>query len=124
MTLAPPLVAVIDDDESVREALPGRIRQFGYQASVFSSAEEFLRSDRLVETNCAIIDIAMPGVSGLDLQRELLQRGWRIPIIFITADGNGELRARLQKLGAIDCLLKPFTGAALQAAIVAALSSD
>jgi FixJ family two-component response regulator len=124
MTQERALISVVDDDESVRESLPDLIREFGHDASAFSSAEEFLASDHLRLTRCLVIDIAMPGMSGLDLQRELYRRDHRIPIVFITAHGDEHLRTRLRQSGAVECLLKPFSDTALQAALTRALQSE
>jgi FixJ family two-component response regulator len=116
-----PLVAVVDDDESVRESLPDLLGELGYAADTFSSAEEFLASDRIAQTKCLILDVALPGMSGPDLQ-EALSRGRRaIPTIFITAHGNGAVRAKLLRAGAVDCLLKPFSDTALGSALDKAL---
>ena len=108
-----PLVSVVDDDESVRESLPDLLRQLGYSARAFSSAEEFLTSDCVGETRCLILDIAMPGMTGPDLQQELTVRGQEIPIIFITAQADETLRTRLLEQGAVECLFKPFSDTAL-----------
>src|ERR1700722_6782200 len=108
-----PLVSVVDDDESVRESLPDLLGEFGFAARAFSSAKEFLASDCLDQTRCLILDIAMPGMSGPDLQRELKLRGQEIPIIFITASTDPAMRPRLIEGGAIDCLFKPFSDTAL-----------
>jgi FixJ family two-component response regulator len=116
-----PLVSVVDDDESVRESLPDLLREFGFAAHTFASAEEFLASDRIDQTRCLILDVAMPGMSGPDLQRELRLRGERIPIVFITAHADETVRPRLIELGAVDCLVKPFSDTALRAALDAAL---
>jgi len=116
-----PLVSVVDDDESVRESLPDLLREFGFAAQAFASAEEFLASDRIGDTRCLILDIAMPGMSGPDLHRELLRRQQRIPTVFITAHGSEATRPQLIAQGAIDCLLKPFSESALREAIDAAL---
>jgi FixJ family two-component response regulator len=121
MTGSPPLVEVIDDDESVRESLPDLLRELGYRATAFASAEEFLASDRLAGTQCLLLDIAMPGMSGLDLQRELNRRRKTIPIIFITAHSDETDRPRLLRSGAVECLFKPFSDTALRAALDAAL---
>ena len=102
------LISVVDDDESVRESLPDLLGEFGFAAQTFSSAEEFLASDFLDQTDCLILDIAMPGMTGPELQRELAIRRRNIPIIFITAQREEALRPRLLKLGAVECLLKPF----------------
>ena len=116
-----PLVSVVDDDESVRESLPDLLREFGFAVHAFASAEEFLASDCMSETQCLILDIAMPGMSGPDLQRELSLRQQEIPIIFITAHGDQTTRPRLLEQGAVECLLKPFSDTALREALAAAL---
>ena len=115
------LVCVVDDDESVRESLPDLLREFGFAVETFASAELFLASDRIAVTRCLILDIAMPGMSGPDLQRELARRRQEIPIIFITAHGDQTTRPRLIAQGAVECLLKPFSDTALRAALDAAL---
>jgi FixJ family two-component response regulator len=115
------LVTVIDDDESVRESLPDLLREFGFAAQVFASAEEFLASDSLGQTSCLILDLAMPGMSGPDLQRELTHRRQDIPIVFITAHGDETVRPQLLEQGAIECLFKPFSETALREALNAAL---
>ena len=102
------LISVVDDDESVRESLPDLLGEFGFASQTFSSAEEFLASDFLDQTDCLILDIAMPGMTGPELQRELAIRRRNVPIIFITAQREEALRPRLLKLGAVECLLKPF----------------
>lgn len=117
----PLLVSVVDDDESVRESLPDLLREFGFAVQAFSSAEEFLASGDVDSTRCLILDIAMPGMSGPDLQRELARRGQAIPIIFITAHGDVADRPRLIRQGAAECLFKPFSEAALLKALNAAL---
>jgi FixJ family two-component response regulator len=117
----PSLVTVIDDDESVRESLPDLLRQFGFAAEAFSTAEAFLASEILNETSCLLLDITMPGMSGPDLQEELLRRRCAIPIVFITADGDERIRVRLVADGAVDCLFKPFSEEALLGALNAAL---
>ena len=113
------LVAVVDDDESVRESLPDLLRQFGFTAQAFPSAEAFLGSEFVNETRCLILDIAMPGMSGLDLQRELKNRQKLIPIIFITASGDRSIRSRLLADGSVECLFKPFSDTALLDALTA-----
>jgi FixJ family two-component response regulator len=115
------LVSVVDDDESVRESLPDLLKEFGFGALVFSSAEEFLTSDCVSQTKCLILDIAMPGMSGPDLQRELKLRGREIPIIFITASTDKTVRPRLLEQGAVECLFKPFSDTALLEALNTAL---
>ena len=114
------LVSVVDDDESVRESLPDLLKEFGYAVRVFSSAEEFLASNCVGQTGCLILDIAMPGMSGPDLQRELTLRRQEIPIVFITAHGDETVRPRLREQGAVECLLKPFSDTALREALDAA----
>src|ERR1700722_1237276 len=102
------LVSVVDDDESVRESLPDLLRQLGYAVQAFFSAEEFLDSAWVDKTRCLILDIALPGMSGPDLRRELERRGHRIPIIFITALEDGTVRHhQLRSHGAVECLFKP-----------------
>jgi FixJ family two-component response regulator len=115
-----PLVSVVDDDESVRESLPDLLRELGYSARAFSSAEEFLVSDCVGETRCLILDIAMPGMAGPDLQQELTVRGQEIPIIFITAQADEPVRQRALEQGAVECLFKPFSDTALFEALNAA----
>jgi len=112
-----PLVAVVDDDESVRESLPDLLREFGFATHSFSSAEEFLTSDRLIQTGCLILDVAMPGMTGFDLQRELKLRGHRIPIIFISAHKDDVVRRRAFQQGAVEFLFKPFSDTALLQAL-------
>ena len=115
------LVSVVDDDESVRESLPDLLREFGFAAQAFSSAEDFLASDYVGQTRCLVLDIAMPGMSGPDLQRELTLRRQEIPIIFITAQSNETVRPRMLERGAVECLFKPFSETALLEALNAAL---
>jgi FixJ family two-component response regulator len=118
-------VSVVDDDESVREALPDLLQELGFAARSFASAEEFLTADCVAQTRCLVLDITMPGMSGPDLQRELQRRGRKIPIVFITAHGDAATtRLRLIELGAVDCLFKPFSDTALHAAVEAALRAN
>ena len=116
-----PLISVVDDDESVRESLPDLLREFGFEAQAFTSAEEFLASDAVAETSCLLLDVAMPGMSGPDLQRELKLREQSIPIVFITAQREGTVRPRLIAQGAVECLFKPFEPNDLLAALNTAL---
>ena len=116
-----PLVSVVDDDESVRESLPDLLQEFGFAVETFASAEEFLASGRIGETRCLVLDIAMPGMSGPDLQRELLERRHKVPIVFITAHADKSDVPRLMEQGAVACLLKPFSDTALREALNAAL---
>jgi len=115
------LVAVVDDDESVRESLPDLLRELGFAARPFESAEEFLAADCVADTRCLILDIAMPGMSGPELQRELIRRGHAMPTIFITAQSRQTLPPGLLQQGAVDCLFKPFSERDLRAALDAAL---
>lgn len=116
-----PSIAVVDDDESVRESLPDLLKELGFRARAFPSPEEFLASDFLHETDCLILDVAMRGMSGPQLQTELKRLGSKIPIIFITAQSDKSLRQRLVEQGAVDCLLKPFSDTALLEALNRAL---
>src|SRR4051812_453775 len=109
-------VAVIDDDQSVRESLPDLLEEFGYLTDVYSSAEEFLSTNRIDDYACLVLDISMPGMSGLHLRRELKARGREAPIVFITAHGGEDMQRRLREGGA-ECLLKPFTDTALLEAL-------
>ena len=95
MTEPPALVSVVVDDESVRESLPDLVRQFGCAAQAFPSAETFLASEFVHDTRCLILDIAMPGMSGRDLQRELASRRQQIPIVFITASGDKTIQTQV-----------------------------
>jgi FixJ family two-component response regulator len=116
-----PLVAVVDDDESVRESLPDLLGEFGFDSKVFQSAEEFLVSASVGQTKCLVLDIAMPGMTGFDLQQELKVRGQSIPIIFITAQKDDTVRTRALKQGAVGFLAKPFSDTALLSALNTAL---
>ena len=116
------VVSVVDDDESVRESLPDLLKEFGFEVRAFSSAEDFLVSGSVAQTSCLILDIAMPGMSGPDLQRELTLRRQEIPIIYITAVGDDAVRSRALREGAVECLVKPFSETALRAALNAALA--
>jgi len=116
-----PLVSVVDDDESVRESLPDLLNEMGFGVQVFSSAEEFLASDFVGLTKILVLDIAMPGMSGPELQEELKLRRQRIPIVFITAQKDDTVRPSLIARGAVECLFKPFSDTALLSALNAAL---
>ena len=105
-----PHVSIVDDDESVREAIKSLLRPVGLGAAVFASAEEFLKSDRVNNTGCLILDVRMPGMSGLELQEQLATAHYKIPIIFITAHvSDREARNRALQAGAVDFLSKPFS---------------
>jgi FixJ family two-component response regulator len=116
-----PLVAVVDDSESVRESLPDLLQDSGFAVQTFASAEAFVESDCVCKTSCLILDVGLPGMSGPDLQLELTRRGVRIPIVFITAQGDKLLRPRLLSRGASACLFKPFSDTALIDAVTGAL---
>jgi FixJ family two-component response regulator len=115
---------VIDDDESVRESLPELLRSFGFEVRPFSSAEDFLMSDSLTRTDCLILDVAMPGMTGPELHQELARRKQRIPTVFITAQTDESLRQRTLQAGAAACLLKPFSESAILDAVNAALEES
>jgi len=119
-----PLLSVVDDDEMLRESLPDLLREFGFAARAFSSGQEFLSSDFVYETRCLILDVAMPGMSGLDLQEELKRRGRAIPIIFITGQKDEDIRKQAFRQGAVEFLYKPFSDNALLDAVNAALSGE
>ena len=124
MKVTGPLVSVVDDDESVRESLPDLLKEFGFSVEAFASAEEFLEGDSIDKTECLILDVGMPGMSGPDLQRELKLRGQHIPIIFITAHRDEAVRPRVLADGAVECLFKPFSETALLDALNAALRTN
>jgi FixJ family two-component response regulator len=119
-----PLITVVDDDESVRESLPDLLKEFGFEAQAFSSAEEFLASESVGDTRCLVLDVAMPGMTGPDLQRELTRRDRSIPIVFITAHRDAMVRPRLIAQGAVDCLFKPFEPTDLLQALNTALRAS
>jgi FixJ family two-component response regulator len=116
----PSVVSVVDDDESVCESLPDMLRQFGFAAQAFASAEAFLASEFVARTKCLILDVSMPGMSGPDLQQELASRRHVIPIVFITASGDKAIRTRVLADGAVECLFKPFSETDLLDALDAA----
>lgn len=117
------LISVVDDDDSVRESLGGLLRSVGFSVKMFASAEAFLNSERPENTDCLILDMRMPGMSGLELQRCLAARHSKVPVIFITAHGDQQVRSKILRDGAVECLLKPFSEEALLRAIDTALSS-
>ncbi len=118
------LVSVVDDDESVRESLPDLLREFGFAVQPFKSGEDFLASEHVQDTKCLILDIAMPGMSGFDVQRELKRRKQKIPIVFITGHKDETSRLRVVEEGAVACLLKPFSDTALLQAMRAAIPTN
>lgn len=121
MTDPRPLVSVVDDDASVRESLPDLLKELGFAARAFSSADEFLASGVVDATNCLVLDVAMPGMTGPDLHTELIRRGHRVPVVFITARPDEAVRTRVLNDGAVAYLSKPFSDTALLDAINAAL---
>lgn len=103
-----PVISVVDDDVSLRMATVRLLKAMGFTARAFASAPEFLSSPKIGETSCLIADVAMPGMSGLELQEQLIAQGWSIPIIFITAYPEERIRRQAMTRGAIDFLTKPF----------------
>jgi FixJ family two-component response regulator len=118
------LVSVVDDDEAVRDSLPFLLAELGYAPRAFSSAEEFLASDVVSQTECLILDVMMPGMTGPQLQSELKLRGYDIPIVFITANRDDSLRRGVLEQGAVECLHKPFSDTALFHALQSALRTS
>jgi FixJ family two-component response regulator len=116
MNALAPVIAVVDDDESVRESLPDLLKEFGLASRTFTTAHEFLESRFADKTKCLILDVAMPGMSGPEMRRELLRRGYDIPTIFITAHQESASRPEVME-GAIACLVKPFSDTALLQAL-------
>ena len=116
----PSLVSVVDDDESVRESLPDLLKEFGFASRTFPSAEEFLASDGVSQTKCLILDIAMPGMGGPELQQVLNRRKIKVPIIFITGHRDESVQSALIEQGAVACLIKPFSDTALLEALKSA----
>jgi FixJ family two-component response regulator len=117
------VVTVVDDDESVRESLPDLLRELGYEVRAFDSAEALLASDALATTQCLILDVGMGGMSGPELHRELVRRGIGVPVIFITARIDESLATALLAQGAVACLFKPFSEAALRSALAQCVST-
>src|SRR5215475_11806517 len=116
-----PVVSIVDDDESVRVPMGSLVRSLGYEACVFASAEAFLASPRLHDTSCLILDVQMPGMSGLDLQAELRGRGTGIPVIFVTAFPEERIRRRAEAAGAVGFFAKPVDGGIIIRCLDAAL---
>jgi FixJ family two-component response regulator len=118
------VVIIVEDDESVRESLPDLLNELGYAGRAFVSAEEFLASDAIGDAKCLILDIGLPGMSGPDLQRELIRRGFSIPTIFITARAERSIPAGLLEQSAVACLFKPFSEQELGEALDLALPGN
>jgi FixJ family two-component response regulator len=119
-----PLVAVVDDDASICEALESLLRSVGLRAMVYASAEDFLQSARLQDTACLIVDVHLPRMSGLELQRQVATADGRLPVIFITAHEDAGTRERALRAGAVAFLYKPFSDEALLSAVQGALQSS
>ena len=118
-----PLIAIVDDDESFRRATSSLIRSLGYGVEPFASAEAFLESDRVSDTDCLITDVQMPGMTGIELQSKLIAQGSRLPVIFVTAFPETEARGRALAAGAVGFLGKPFSDQKLIHCLNAALSA-
>ena len=121
--MAPKHISVVDDDESVRRTTKLLIESFGYRASIFESAEAFLKSGHLNDTCCLVVDVQMPGMNGLQLQRHLTAEGWSLPIIFISAYGNKESPRQAMLAGCVAFLDKPFSDEQLLKSIQSALET-
>src|SRR5574341_1990833 len=116
-----PLIAIVDDDDALRTSLDDLIRSIGFRTQGFPSAEAFWSSNQARSTACLILDVRMPGMNGLELQRQIVAANWQIPIIFITSHADDDARARALEAGAVDFLYKPFHEEELLNAIDAAL---
>ena len=119
-----PLIAIVDDDDSLRNSLDNLLRSVGFRAQGFSSAEAFLHANQAPDTACLILDVRLPGMNGLDLQRQMVAAHCRIPIIFVTAYADDDVRARALAAGAVDFLSKPCREEDLLQAIEAALTQS
>jgi FixJ family two-component response regulator len=117
------LVSVVDDDESVRESLPDLLRSYGFEVQAFASAEAFLAWPDRASADCLLLDVAMPGMTGPQLLRELQRRGEAVPTVFITAHSDDKALPEAIRRGAVACLVKPFTETAIVEAVSAALAS-
>ncbi len=117
-----PLIAIVDDDDALRNSLDNLLRSVGFRAQGFASAEAFLHANQAPETSCLILDLRLPGINGLELQRQLGAAHWRIPIIFVTAYADDDVRVRALAAGAVDFLSKPCREEDLLKAIEAALT--
>jgi FixJ family two-component response regulator len=124
VTEAEPIVFVVDDDRSIRASTERLVRSIGYAVQTFASAGEFLAAPRPQGPACLVLDVRLPGLSGLELQRELIQSGMQIPIIFMTGHGDIPMTVRAMKAGAVEFLTKPFRPRDLLAAIRAAVDGD
>ncbi len=119
---AVPLISIVDDDDSLRNSLNNLLRSLGYRTESYASAEDFLNSNHLDDTECLILDVRMPGMSGLNLQRHLVENNSRVPIVFITSHADDDARTRALEAGAVAFLYKPCREETLLAAIDSALN--
>ena len=119
-----PLISIVDDDQSVVEAMVSLIESVGYRAKGFRSAEDFLKSRQLLNSACLILDVLMPSIDGFELQRRLVARNYRIPIIFITSFDSDDVRIRAFQAGAVEFLCKPFSQESLFQAVRSALANQ
>lgn len=119
-----PVIAIVDDDESVRVAMGGMIESFGYSPATFETADAFLKSDRLSDASCLILDVQMPGMNGLELHGKLMATGHQIPTIFVTAFPDRRVRERALRAGGICFLSKPFARDDLLGCIQSALNKQ
>ena len=119
--MKPGRIMVVDDDESIRESLPDLLMSFGFSVRPFSSAEEFLDSGSADQADCLVLDVAMPGMSGPELQEELARLNYRIPIVFITAHADETIWERVLASGATSCLVKPFSETSIIDAVSTAM---
>src|SRR6202049_4457460 len=124
MTQGAPMVFVLDDDAAVRLSIQGLLKSVGLRSETFGTAEEFLRSKRTDGPSCLVLDVRLPGINGLDFQRDLADKGFRIPIIFITGHGDIPMTVKAMKSGAVEFLTKPFRDQDLLDAINQALDRD
>ena len=117
-----PLISIVDDDDSLRNSIDNLLRSVGFRAQGFSSAEAFLNSNHPHRTACLIVDLRLPGIGGLELQRWIISANWQIPVIFITAHADDAARTQALEAGAVDFLYKPFREEALLRAVDSALN--
>jgi FixJ family two-component response regulator len=119
-----PLISIVDDDDSLRRSLGNLLRSLGFRVQEFASAQAFIGAQNARETACLILDVRMPGMTGLDLQRHIAASGWRVPIVFITSHADDDARTRALAAGAVAFLSKPFREKEILDAINAALSRE
>jgi FixJ family two-component response regulator len=119
-----PLISIVDDDDSLRRSLGNLLRSFGFRVQEFASAQAFIGAQNARETACLILDVRMPGMTGLDLQRHIAASGWRVPIVFITSHADDDARTRALAAGTVAFLSKPFREKEILDAINAALSRE